>query len=47
MSTSQAGIATGTELTDLIARASALTEDEVVTAAHARDITLPYGAGTL
>lgn len=40
-------IATGSELTDLIARASALTEDEVVTKALSRDITLPYEAGTL
>ncbi|MFW6599765.1 3-hydroxyacyl-CoA dehydrogenase NAD-binding domain-containing protein [Propionibacteriaceae bacterium Y2011] len=40
-------IATGSELDDLISRASALTDDEVVTNALARDITLPHGAGTL
>ena len=40
-------IAIGAELDALLAKAGALTEDEVVTKALARDITLPYGAGTL
>lgn len=40
-------IVTGSALTDLITEASALTDDEVITNALPRDITLPDGAGTL
>src|SRR5699024_5613141 len=42
----QVSIVTGSALTDLITEASALTEDEVITKALSRDITLPGGAGT-
>ena len=35
------------ELRTLLERAAAMSPDEVVTEAHARDVALPYGAGTM
>ena len=46
MTTTDVDYATGTDLAALIAEASALTADEVVTHALARDVQLSHGAGT-